>query len=81
MRVFAAVCWPMLANFTLVYSAAAGSAASSDCGITLRGDQVGEPRRMRVALQPDDLALVGVEELLPQPGRARVRGGRVDRLA
>ena len=44
-------------------------------------DEVLEPGRVRVALEPDQLALVRVEELLPEPRRPRVRRGRVDRLA
>src|SRR5579872_868422 len=54
------------------------------CKQRLRDDlplgEVLEPRRMRVPLQPEQLALVGVEELLPQARRPRVRGMRIDRL-
>ena len=42
--------------------------------------EVVEPRRMREALQVEDLPLVGVDELLPEPRRPRMRRGRVDRL-
>src|SRR5579884_3193640 len=40
-----------------------------------------EAGRVRVALEPDQLALVGVEELVSEPCRPRMRCGRVDRLA
>ena len=43
--------------------------------------QVGEPGRMRIPLQPEDLPLVRVEELLPQPRCPRMRSSRVDGLA
>ena len=42
--------------------------------------EVGEARRMSEALQPEDLTLVGVEELLPEASRPRVGRCRVDRL-
>src|SRR5207244_13212806 len=47
----------------------------------LASNQVGEPRRMREALEEQQLSLVGVEELLPEACRPRMRRGGVDRLA
>ena len=43
--------------------------------------QVREAGRVREALQPEQLSGVGVEELLPEPRRPRMRSGRIDRLA
>ena len=40
-----------------------------------------QPDRAGEALEPDVLALVAVEELLPEPGRGRVRRELADRLA
>ena len=40
-----------------------------------------QPDRAGQALEPDVLALVAVEELLPEPGRGRVRRELADRLA
>ena len=45
-----------------------------------RRDHGLEPDRPREPLQPDVLALVGIQELLPEPRRGRVRRVLVDRL-
>ena len=42
--------------------------------------EVLEAGRVREPLEPDELPLVGVEKLLPQTRRPRMRGVRVDRL-
>jgi hypothetical protein len=47
---------------------------------TARLLQRGHPDRARAALQPEVLAGVRVEKLLPEPGRRRVRRGLADRL-
>src|SRR6266540_2299688 len=43
--------------------------------------QVLEARGMRIPLEPEQLPLVGVQELHPQPSRVRVRRESADRLA
>src|SRR6478736_6361123 len=50
------------------------------CRDDLAGGEVVEPRRVRRTLEPDDLTLVGVEELLPETGCPRMWSGRVDGL-
>ncbi len=66
----ARVSCPGLANFTLAYAAGAGSALTSAVGIDLPPRHVGEAGGVREALQPEQLAGVRVEELLPEARRA-----------
>ena len=72
-RSFALFSWSRVGN---TVPAVSGSLASTSAGIAFAVRQVLEADRVAVALQPDVLALVAVQELHPQLGRIRDAGRR-----
>ena len=62
----------MVGKKVLMPGGGGGSLASEVGRDHLALGQVVEPDRVAVALEPDELAFVGVEVLLPQPGRVGV---------
>ena len=57
-----------------------GSLASCSAGTAFVRNEILVPDRVAVALQPEVLALVGVQELLPELGGVRMRRVGADRL-